>query len=139
MENKKYTWNFDEDAELWQNDDFSTVEECIEDANYYADEENLENGNVYVGEVIPFKLSVDAKSVLDKLQEDVFEFAGEASESWELYDYKKKNELEELSRALTDTVNAWLKKYKREPVFYSIQNIEAYPINKEQGNGQAGI
>lgn len=29
---KKYTWNFDEAAELWCNEDYDTIEECPEDA-----------------------------------------------------------------------------------------------------------
>jgi len=131
---KKYAWNFDSDAELWYNDNFDTIEECIS-----AAKESIKSGNedlrdiVYVGETNSFIPHVDAEWVLDQLVEDAAEFAGEVSDGWDAYDYKKKSELEELSEALSKCVLEWLKKYGREPEFYAVENIHSYALNDMEG------
>lgn len=129
---KQYTWNFDGEAELWQNDICDGVAECVAAAREVAKEDGDDHGNtVYIGEINPFVPYVDAASLLDTIEEDACEFADEAAEDWRAYDPHVHDELDELSEALTKEVNAWLKKHGRMPSFYAVESIKAYPLLPE--------
>lgn len=131
---EKYSWNFNESAEVWYNDAYETVDECILAARNTAFEEGDEfYETVYIGENELFCPCVNADFVLEQIIEDAYEFCGEASEAWDAYDYKKHDELEELSNALTMVVDDWLKKYKREPYFWRVKNVKAYPLYERSG------
>lgn len=118
---KKYTWNESEKDELWHHDCFDTVEECIKDAKenygYKAGE------TIAVGITEPFVVSIDARDVLERLEEDAYEECGEASEGW--LDYKN---IGKLSEKLTECVNEWLKETNQEPGFYRIHSISIETI-----------
>lgn len=122
--NKEYTWNFNKDAELWNNGIFATVDDCVEDAKDYMTTESV----VYVGEVVPFVPTTDCTDILDRMEEDAFDHCGEVAELWEPYDYKKKYEIDELDKKLTEVILEWLKKYGREPHIYNIQKIKEYSL-----------
>lgn len=127
---EKYSWNFDENAEEWRNDPYDTIEECIADAKEYA-KSDPDIWCVYIGENVPFVPTVDAEITLDRIADEAYEFC-EFAEDWEVYDRKKTEELKELSEQLTTVVNAWLKKYNREPNFWQVQNIKCYSIGGEE-------
>lgn len=121
---KKYTWSASANDELWQHDDFDTIEECVLDAkeNY-----GYEAGtDIAIGEAIPFIVSVDADDIIERLEENAYEECGEASEGWIHY---KQEQLDELSEILTKHVNEWLEKTKNKPTFYKIDNIISVTIN----------
>jgi len=133
---KKYTWNLNGDAELWNNGTFDTVGECIEDVKTAIDLEDYEYCDsptvVYIGETVPFGVSVDSTDILDRMAEDAWDYCGEAAESWEPYSLKKKEEIAELDDQLTKVVLEWMKKYNREPGMYRIDNINEYPLEQEK-------
>ena len=125
----KYYWNFDKNAEVWY--EFgNSIEECIQQAR---DMNDANYQTVYIGESIPFipseHLNVDA--ILDNLEEQAYEFAGEAAEDWLTYEYKKREEMAELTDSIGRIVDEWLKKYGRYPTFCSIENVTGYSFNKE--------
>lgn len=122
--NKEYTWNFNKDAELWNNEIFTTESECINDAKDYMTAESV----VYVGEVVHFGISVDSEIMLDALEEEAFEFCGESSEGWNAYDHKKRDEINELNEQLSSIVSEWMKKYGYEPYFYAVENITQFSL-----------
>lgn len=125
---KKYTWNYSEHDELWSHDDFDTIEDCIADAkeNY-----KIEVGeSIAIGETDEFRISVDATSVLDAIEEQAYDECGEASENWDSYDYKNdKDGLDELSNQLTKCVEEWLKQRNNMPTFYRILNIKTIEVS----------
>lgn len=120
-----YTWSFDRDAEIWDNDEYDTVKECVDAAKAEMD---LEEGQsyVYVGECVPYSPEADCTDILDRMQEQAAEMCGEVGDNWEPYDWRKKDELEELNDILTVAICAWLKKYGYYPGCYRIQNIREY-------------
>ena len=125
----KYYWNFDQRAEIWY-ESGNSIEECMKqaremnDANYQT---------VYIGECVPFvpseHLYVDV--LLDSLEQQAFEFAGEAAEDWRTYEYKKQEEMAELTDAIGKIVDEWLKKHGRYPTFCCIENVTGYSLSKE--------
>ena len=123
----KYTWEYNDDEELWYNDLFDTVEECITNAR---DSYMVEPGeHIAVGEVIPFEPYVYATTVLDQIETDAYEECGEAAEDW--YTYNEKDDeksLDELSNKLTEIVRQWLKDHGRYPYFYKIENVQIVEV-----------
>ena len=129
---RKYTWEFNSDAEIWGNDICETIADCIEAAKQTI--ENDEHGYaesptvVYIGESVPFTISVDSETTLDALEEQADEFCGEAAEGWNAYNHKKRDEINELDEKLSAVVSDWMKKYGYEPYFYAIENIKEYSL-----------
>lgn len=128
----KYIWNFNGDAETWNNDTYETIEECIADAQATAKENGEDYHDVvYIGECNPFVPCVDAEMVLDNLEERAYEFAGEVGLDWEAFNCNKRDEIDELSNALSAIVIEWLKKHGYYPEFYAVENIKPYPLKQE--------
>lgn len=122
----KYSWNFDDGAEVWNNDTFDTIEECFLDAKWFDDD----NHNVvYIGENIPYIPTVDVEHILCDLEEQASEQCGEVGDYWVAYDPNKKQELEELQENIDKVVHGWLKKYNRYPDIGSIKNIKDYLLD----------
>lgn len=133
----KYSWSFDGDAERWY-ESADSIAECIADARDSVARGDSEPADtVYIGVNVPFVPRVDAESVLETVEEDAYEF-NEVGEDWDAFDtHKMKDELEELSDTLSGAVNAWLKKYGREPSFYAIEGIKSYALYPEKDEHNA--
>ena len=137
---EKYSWDFDGDAEFWNNDSHDTIEECVEDAigaivngeHNYAETPTV----VYIGENREFVPEVDGLQVLEALEEQASEQCGELGGYWEASDWHKREEVEELEEELNRVVIAWLTKYGRMPNFYSVENVKEYPLNLDAGEGK---
>lgn len=129
---EKYSWNFNREAEIWCNDSHNTVEECLKHAKQAIQEKDYTTPEpppaVFIGENVPFVPYVDPETVLDHLEEQASEFAGESGDDWYAYSPKKREELDELGEALSNVVMNWLEKYGYKPEFYAIQNIKQYPL-----------
>lgn len=123
----KYTWNTDLNADIWYNDEFDTIEDCILDAkeNY-----GIEEGtDIFIGEVVYYELYIDATTILDFLEEDAYEQCGQVAGDWCTYDnIKDELKLEILSDKLTEVIREWLIEYNRYPDFYRIENIQMVEV-----------
>lgn len=130
----KYWWNFHQDAEVWY-ESGASVDDCIRQAK------EMNDGGyqtVYIGEAVPFipseHLNVDV--LMDDLEEQAYEFAGEVAEDWRAYEYKKIAENQELSEAIGTVVDDWLKKHGRYPNFSQIANVAEYELFEEVTNAE---
>ena len=140
----KYSWDFDGDAEFWNNGTFDTVDECIEDAIQFLTKEIADSEEyptvVYIGENREFVPEVDGLQVLEALEEQASEQCGEVGSDWETYDWKdrqkKEKEISELKDELNRVLIDWLTKYGRMPNFYTVENIKEYPLNLDAGEGK---
>lgn len=91
----RYSWSFNRDAEIWY-ESGETVEDCIAQAE---NENTLDSGKhevVYIGENVKIEVNVDVLSMLENLEQSMYEQAGEVAENWDAYEYKKREEWEEL-------------------------------------------
>lgn len=120
----KYSWSFDRDAEFWYAS-ADSIEACIAEAKT---ENEDDSDTVYIGENTPFVPHVDVDLMLERIVEEAFEFVGEVSEDWRACDYKKREELDELSASTDQVVTDWMRKYGYYPVFYQVENIKPYPL-----------
>ncbi|MBC3889482.1 hypothetical protein GH810_14295 [Acetobacterium paludosum] len=135
---KKYTWDFNPDAEVWHNNTFDTVEECIEDAKAAVEDENSEfeekHDVIYIAETRQYIPTVDSGAIEDMfatMADIASDEYGELGSEWEPYDYRKTDEVEELRVSIDAVVMAWLKKHDRYPDFYGLDNIEEYPLEAQ--------
>lgn len=132
---QQYTWSFDGDAEIWENENYDTIEECLEDAREAIIEDRRINGEffddpeyVYVGEVKDFVPSVDALSVLERLEDQASDELGFIGQDWDAYDYTMKEEIQELEDAFTSVLHDWLRKHGRYPNMWSVDNIKQHQL-----------
>ena len=122
-----YIWNFNKDAEIWQNDEHDTIDECLKEAKKKAEMDEHQTV-VYIGECVPYIPEADCTDILDRMQEQAGEMCGDVGDDWCAYDWHKKEELEELNDTLTSAVRVWMKKYGHYPTCCNIQNIKKYVI-----------
>ena len=112
QEQIKYTWS--EDG-YWCYDVFDSIEECIKDAKA----ERIKDF-IYIGKVEYFKPKIDAISVIENVEEEVYREYGELAEEWELRNEK----IEELEIGLNKCLYEWLEKTNQKPNFYEVYDIE---------------
>lgn len=123
---KQYAWNTDENAEMWEHNTFDTVGECLADA--IRNECANPGDTVYVGECVLFEISVDAALVLEDLEQQAGDFAGEVGMDWADDVLIQRDKTEELSEELSKVVIKWLKKYNAYPNFCTLENIQPYTV-----------
>jgi hypothetical protein len=126
----KYNWSFDGEAEIWYNAGAS-IEDCIAQARYENDEEHGgEYKTVFVGERVPFNIAdnLNVEAMLESLQESAYEFCGDAADSWDTYNPRKPEEINELREAIALVVIVWLAKHGRSPRFCAIENVAEYDL-----------
>ena len=123
MDLKKYSWSLDKDDEIWNNGTFDTIEECINDAvrNYHL----MKGETIAIGETVSFGVYIDADDIIERIEDEAYEHAGESSEGWLSY---TNEERDNLSERLTECVEKWLAETNNEPNFYCIDNIREITI-----------
>lgn len=124
----EYTWEYGE-TDIWRNDLFDTIEDCILDAkeNYLVEP----GTEIVIGEVVLWEPYVFAGNILDRLEENAYEEVGEVADDWYTYDYKSEEDrksLDELSDKLTEIVKQWLKDNGTYPTFYKIENVQVVEV-----------
>lgn len=126
----KYTWERYRDSDIWMNGEFDSVEECIEDArNNYE----MAGKTIYIGECEPVSIGgIDFDSVLDSVEQIMYDKVGEASEGWTI-GYIRGNPdraavLEKYDKKLFDLVMEYLKEINQVPNFYKVRNVKEYKV-----------
>lgn len=128
---EKYSYSLDE--EYGYTGDYDSIEDAFADAIDQAkcenedldDDEKIET--VYAGRVMEFVPRVDGDYVIEELQQQAYNEAGEA-----VCDYLEgvsKEEVKLLEEMLTETFNQWAEKTNNRPNFYTVVNIEERKVN----------
>lgn len=134
---EKYWWSFYQDSEIWT-ESGTSVADCIEQAKELND---ADYQTVYIGEAVPFvpseHLNVDV--LMDDLEQQAYEFAGEVAEDWHAYAYKETEANRELSEAIGEIVDKWLKKHGRYPGFCQIANVAEYDLYGDDTHERSGL
>lgn len=125
---KKYTYELNSSKDIWTNETFDTIDECIEDAKNNYD---LKIGDkIYVGETESIDSCIDsidyADRIIGMIQEQVWDTVGEVSEDY-LNDITKEQE-KQLNDKLVEVINTWLKETNNEPKYYNIISIQEVEI-----------
>lgn len=122
------TWSYNKTDEIWQHDEFATVEECIVDAkeNY-----GMKQGEqIVIGTVYPYIVCVDVDSMLERIEENAYEEYGDVAEDWEISSRKyHEKETDELQEKVNLLVDEYLDKIQERPTFTKIDNIYTITLN----------
>ena len=81
---------------------------------------------VYIGRYKPFKPVIEAEWVLEVLQRDAYDVAGDAAEGW--LDNLTPAEVESLGERLTRVFRRWAKQHGYEPDFGEVHHIRRYDL-----------
>lgn len=126
---KIYTWSENANDELWRNDIFETVEECVKNAK--SDWNGKKPGDeIAIGTVVPYVVSADVGFMLEQLEQDAYEECGDVTDDWDVSSRKgHEKEFDELQEKVTALVNEYLVKIGEKPSFYKIEDIYTVTID----------
>lgn len=125
MSEKKYAYSFSGEEYEGPFDSYDEALQAAKDAN--ADEwEDDRWEYVYIGECIWYKPHVSAVNVIEAIQDDAYDQAGDFAIDY-LDDVTKehRNKLESL---LTGIFNIWAKDYGYKPSFFTVENVKEVKI-----------
>ncbi|QZY56691.1 hypothetical protein [Crassaminicella profunda] len=123
-------------SDIWQGEKFDTREECIEEARKEVATTNKSNKEFGYKTIDKFRIGktedagsygIDADDILERISENAYDDIGEVAEDY-LTDVKPEHE-KELEEKLNEVLFAWMKKYKYEPSFYRIIDIEEIKVD----------
>ena len=113
----QYSWSRNEEN---YHGSFDSREEALKDANHDED-----NGKVFTGLNVPYNPSINADSIFDQMQDQVFEHAGEIGTDW--LDGLLIKDAKKLSEMLDKTFQEWLVQTGNEPSFFGVERIQEHP------------
>ena len=117
-EGKKYTWSDNQTDEIWYNDRFNTIEECVKDA---IEQGRNPGEEIAIGLCEDYVPHIDVDTLLDVANENAYEEVGEVAENWLEYTigngYKEADKLQE---KINKVFIEWLEETKQVPDFYKI-------------------
>lgn len=118
----KYTWSNKPNDEIWYNDRFDSIEECIKDAveNY----ERKPGEQIAIGICEDYMPQIDVETMLERAAEDAYEEVGEVAEGW-LESEQRKGYVgeEKLQERIDKVFKEWLEETKQVPNFYKIHPL----------------
>ncbi|WP_368847562.1 hypothetical protein [Selenomonas sputigena] len=108
--------------------EYASIEEALAEARQEAElyPEGDKPHLVYIGRYKPFKPVIEAECVLEVLQRDAYDVAGDAAEGW--LDNLTLIEIELLGKRLSRVFRRWARRCGHEPNFGGISNIRPYDL-----------
>ena len=122
----EYSYAFNKD-DLYTGE-CACIEEALAEARQEAElyPEGDKPCIVYIGRYKPFKPVIEAAWILEVLQRDAYDVAGDAAGGW--LDNLAPAEVESLSERLTRAFRRWAKQYGEEPDFGEVDHIKRYDL-----------
>jgi hypothetical protein len=118
----KYTWTENQDDEIWYNDRFDSIEECIKDA---IGQGKKPGDKIAVGICEDYVPHVDVDTLLDRANEEAYEECGDVVGDWpEFIALKGYAYADKLQEKMDKAFNEWLEETHQVPHFYHI-----YPLS----------
>lgn len=128
----KYTWSFDDSPKSFNNADFETIEECIEDAKHDLRYKynKYPTDFIYVGEIIPYTtqelLGCIGEDIIEKAYNNAYDL-NDGAESW--LDDVSSYEVQILEEKVYCAFAFWLRETGNLPYFFKIINIRKVSLN----------
>lgn len=153
----KWCFSFQEDCGWNDYDECDSVSDALnaarEAAPEYVDDEFMNadekadfiaNGTVFIGQKYKFIPTVDADLVIERIQEEAYDEAGEYADGY-LYSPSMKDsearkkwnaQIDELTERLTAVFHEWAKETSNEPCFFLILDISEENLMLEGSIGR---
>lgn len=123
-----YTWAENENQEIWDNGKFCSIKDCTEDAKGCG---HIPGDTIYIGICRRPEIGgISLSSVLEHVEEDMYEQVGEASEGWDIssVDSKRRELYDEYEEKLRTLVEEYIDAIDENPYFYTVTNIRPIVI-----------
>lgn len=131
---RKYTWSDNQTDEIWHNDRFNTIEECVKDAIKHGKHSGEE---IAIGVCEDYVPCIDVDTLLDMANEDAYNEVGEVADGWLEYKiHKGYKDADKLQEKINKVFTEWLEETKQVPSFYHVvplADMITIPENKECG------
>ena len=125
MSEGKWCYSFNEEN---YEGDFETKEQAIEEAIWYYKDDELDQDFIYVGQTKAIILGVNVDRIIEDVGENAYDQAGEYAE-----DYLSNVTVQDgsiLEERLNNVLLAWMKEFKYEPKFWTVENVESVEVSK---------
>lgn len=122
------TWEIDGTAEVWTNAQFETVEEAIKDAKQCG----VSVGEtIYIANCVKPDIVVDFSSVLEGVEENMYEQVGEVAEGWDISCIGKQRKAiyEVYEERLKELTLEYIKEIDGTPGFYKCENVRPVVVS----------
>ena len=129
----KYSFSFDNERYYGE---FDSVAEALADARVEA-KDYPDSTQIYIGKNYKYEPRVQAHRVIEDIQEDAFDEAGEAAEDY--LEFVSAPSLVMLEKMLTKTFIEWSKENNYEPSFFIAKEVEVYSIKGEEENAESNL
>lgn len=115
-------------SDIWDtcSEEFSSREEAIQFGMEEAKEWGDEQFHVGTKEDLDSIIWFDAERILERIQENAYDEAGEAADDY--LDDVTKEQIAELQNMLDDVLKEWFTKHRYYPAFYAVDNIETIEV-----------
>ncbi|MDE7426043.1 MAG: hypothetical protein K2N51_20490 [Lachnospiraceae bacterium] len=115
---RKYTWSDNQTDEIWYNDRFNTIEECVKDAIKQGKHSGEE---IAIGVCEDYVPCIDVDTLLDMANEDAYNEVGEVADGWLEYKiHKGYKDADKLQEKINKVFTEWLEETKQVPGFYHV-------------------
>ena len=106
----------------------ASIEEALAEARQEAElyPEGDKPHLVYIGRYKPFKPVIDVHDVIEVLQRDAYDVAGDVADGW--LDDLAPAEVESLRECLTRTFRRWAEQHGEDPDFGEVDHIKRYDL-----------
>ena len=107
---------------------YASIEEALAEARQETElyPEGDKPHLVYIGRYKPFRTVIEAEWVLEVLQRDAYDVAGDAAGGW--LDNLTPAEVELLGERLTRVFRRWAREHGEEPDFGEVHHIKRYDL-----------
>lgn len=124
MSEGKWCYSFNEEN---YEGDFDTKEQAIAEAIwYYKEDDDIDQDIIWVGQTKAISLGVNVDRIIEDLGEEAYDQSGEYAEDY-LTDVKKSHQ-RILEERLNNVLYSWMKEFKYEPNFYTVENVEEIEV-----------
>ena len=122
----EYSYTFNK-SDLYTGE-YASIEEALAEARQEAElyPEGDKPHLVYIGRYKPFRTVIEAEWVLEVLQRDAYDVAGDAAGGW--LDNLTPAEVELLGERLTRVFRRWAREHGEEPNFGEVHHIKRYDL-----------
>lgn len=122
----EYSYTFNK-SELYTGE-YASIDEALAEARQEAEfyPEGDKPCIVYIGRYKPFKPVIEAAWVLEVLQRDAYDVAGDAAEGW--LDNLAPVAVKSLRECLTRAFRRWAKQYGEKPDFGEVDHVKRYDL-----------
>lgn len=121
------TWEYDGTVEIWSNARFETIEELLDDAKKCG----VSIGDtIYIADCEEPDIRVDFSTVLDGVEENMYEDVGEVSEGWDISTIGKREAIYEVyEERLKELTMDYINEIGETPSFYKCVNIRPLVVS----------